>query len=245
MGLALCMLSLLSAVPEARDAPARPRLLMLSLEGAGVEVAAMTLLDGAVAAALARSPVMDVVSEVDLRRMIELEGQRELLGCNTDSCMAEIADALGARYVVHGRLGTLDRELLLQLSCFDAQASRTAATRQLRAANLDALSRAVPGMVAALLADVSGETALAPAVSSDRGLLWTGAVIAGLGVAVSVPSGVVALWANEQLGRPGNDVDPATKEEHLELGRAALVALATGTAVAAGGGVLVALAFVE
>lgn len=245
MGLALCIVSLLSAVAEAPNAPTRPRLLMLSLDGIGVEAEAVTLLDGSVAAALARDPTMDVVSEADLRRMIELEGQRELLGCNTDSCMAEVAGALGARYVVHGRVGTLERELLLQLTVFDAATSRTAATRQARAGSLDALSRAVPQTVAALLADVNGHPAPGAPPASDRGLLLTGAVIVGVGISVGVPSGVVALWTNEQLGRPGGDVASTKKEEYLGLGRGALVALAASAVVAAGGGVLMALAFVE
>lgn len=243
MGILLLLWSLTGAAPEAAEAPARPRLLMLKLEGVGVDVDLVTLLDGSVAAALAGSADLDVVSEADLRRMIELEGQRELLGCNTESCLAEVAGALGARYVLHGRVGTLERELLLQLAIFDAATSRTVASRQTRAASADSLSRAVPDAVRALVADLGGASVAAP--RSDRGLLWTGGVIAALGVTVGVPSGALALWANEQLGRPGSELGPAKKEEYLGLGRGALVALAAGSVVAAGGGVLLALAFVE
>lgn len=243
MGVVLLLWSVMGTAPDASEAPAHPRLLMLKLDGLGVSADAVTLLDGSVAAAMARSAGLDVVSEADLRRMIELEGQRELLGCNTESCLTEVAGALGARYVLHGRVGTLERELLLQLAIFDASTSRTVASRQTSAGSADALSRAVPALVDALMADLGGTPAAAP--RSDRGLLWTGGVIAALGVTVGVPSAALALWANEELGKPGSEVGPAKKEEALGLGRGALVALAASTVVAAGGGVLLALAFVE
>jgi hypothetical protein len=252
MGAAFGVLALFAVAVPAGDAPTtsgppsapRPRLLALGLEGLGIPADAMRLLDGSVATALARNHDVDVVSVADLRRLVELEGERRLLGCSSESCLSEVADALGARYVLHGQAGTLDKSMVLQLSIYDAEASRTASTRQAHAADLEGLARAVPGTVAALLGDVTG---VAPQLArpTSAPLLWTGGVLALVGAAVAIPAGIVALWSNDQLGRPGDEVGPAAKEDALGLGRASLALSAVGAAAAAGGGALVALAFAE
>jgi hypothetical protein len=83
-------------------------------------------LTGLVAIELAKDARLDVLSSADLREVVALEGEKQALGCDVDatSCLAEVAGAMGARYVVIGQLGTLADTLLLTMSLYDSDAGR-------------------------------------------------------------------------------------------------------------------------
>lgn len=225
----------------------RPRLLVVGVEGLGVDEKIVKLLDGTVAAAFAESGAFDVISQADLQRMLAIEEQRALVGCDDDgSCFAEIAGALGARYVVHGRVGGLDRTVVLQLSVFDAQIARTEVGREVRGPSFDVVAEKIPGAVRAMVGELTGAPLPAPAEPAvDAGLLWTGAALAAGGVLLALPAAAVAVWADQELAKPGSEVDPATKEQLLGAGRLSLVALGVGVVAVAAGVVVGGLAFVE
>lgn len=114
-----------SSAPEAASlpapAPARFRLLVLELKGNDVDEATVKTLEGIVTAGLAEYPELDVVSGDDLKNLLQLEAERASTGCSEDaSCMAEIADALGAQLVVFGNAGRLGDSIVLNLNLFDS-----------------------------------------------------------------------------------------------------------------------------
>jgi hypothetical protein len=92
------------------------------------EVAATLTEVTAVAAASVRGT--EVLSTRDIEKIMELESQKQLVGCNASDCLAELAGALGARLVVFGELGALDDQLVLTLNLYDAESARSIA-RQL------------------------------------------------------------------------------------------------------------------
>jgi hypothetical protein len=62
---------------------------------------------------------LKVVSDEDIVRSLGLNRQRELMGCTGDNCAAELADALGARYVVTGRVDRFADRFLVNASIWD------------------------------------------------------------------------------------------------------------------------------
>lgn len=66
-----------------------------------------------------------VISSKDITTMLGLERQRQLMGCNEDtSCMTEIANALGAEFVLVGTVGKVGENYLVSARLIDGLASR-------------------------------------------------------------------------------------------------------------------------
>ena len=59
---------------------------------------------------------VDVVTMEEIRTMIDVEAQRQLTGCDQQSCLAEIADALGADVILSGSIAKVGEERLLGLA---------------------------------------------------------------------------------------------------------------------------------
>lgn len=127
------------------SSPARPSApmvgaVLVALAGASAVHAAelspstFATLTSVITVALGRHDRLDVLASADVRRAIELEGDKRALGCaEQTSCLAEVAGAMGARLVVFGQLGDLDGELVLTLNLYDSQ-SATAVGRVLERA---------------------------------------------------------------------------------------------------------------
>lgn len=55
----------------------------------------------------------------DLAAALDLDQQKELLGCDESSCMIEIRNAIGARYSVNGTVSKFDEKYVINLSLID------------------------------------------------------------------------------------------------------------------------------
>src|SRR5207302_6650447 len=85
------------------------RLLVLDLTaGKGIERDTAATFTEFLTGYLSESTKLVVVSKRDIARLADLEADKQQQGCdNSDACMAEIGGALGARYVVFGRMSKL------------------------------------------------------------------------------------------------------------------------------------------
>jgi hypothetical protein len=122
-----------------------------------------SLMTDLVTTAFSEDARLDVISSADVKRQLAFEAEKQVLGCSADeSCLAEIAAAMGARFVVHGQLGTLDDVVVLTLNLFDSDASQAAARAVVKDRSLDALSDkidpAVQDLVGRFLARVPAGT---------------------------------------------------------------------------------------
>jgi TolB-like protein len=76
-----------------------------------------------IASRLAESPKLKVLTQRDIETMLSTERQRQLLGsgsCSTQGpCLEELSNAIGARYVVTGRLDQFGDKYLLTISLLD------------------------------------------------------------------------------------------------------------------------------
>lgn len=192
-----------------------------------VDSGAARLLTDAVAVALQKHDALDVLTSDDVRRAVDLEAQRQTLGCDQSSCLAEVAGALGAALVVYGSVGSLGDDVALTLNLFDSTAASSAGRVLVRAPSVGVLADRVPAAVDDLLARrgpassrrrvlvldlattdaaAAGPTStappLAPATAVEEGemswLVVGGGAAAGLGLLAVGVGAAAAVVADQQ-----------------------------------------------
>src|SRR5688572_13032882 len=136
-------------------------LLGLSVSAA-LDVESAAVLTGIMAAAAAEDQRVDVVTSEDLRRAIDVEAERRTMGCEDDqSCLAEIASAMGARLVLYGTTGKLEEETVITLQFFDSSASSSIGRGVVRAVSMRELSNALADQTRRMVKDVLEKRPLA------------------------------------------------------------------------------------
>jgi len=102
LGLVLANLALFNA-------GAAPSLAVMSLESkAGVSPDIAALLSGHLADRMRGSGRFSrVITNQEIDAMLGLEKQKQLMQCDSQSCMAELAGALGVDFVTSGQVGKL------------------------------------------------------------------------------------------------------------------------------------------
>lgn len=104
--------------------------------------------------AASRHKVFDVISSADLRRTVEFEAERQVAGCSEDatSCLADVAGAMGARYVVFGQLAMLGSQIVVPLNLFDSQTGSSVGRVVIRGASLEEILGRIDSAMDELLA---------------------------------------------------------------------------------------------
>ena len=175
-------------------------------------------LDGILLAELSRREGMSVIAQSDVRALLELESNKQALGCSDTSCLTALAGSLGAELVVGATLSRIGSSWVVALSLIrveDAQVVRRA-TGQAKGAQ-DAAPEAVVSAVVALFADGLPTELQGPAAMTMRGFR---AAVAGFGQAVlgtdaavkAVRRRIILDLVNTEL-----DWDATPKIEALEL----------------------------
>jgi hypothetical protein len=165
VALALVAHASIAAPPSvAAPAPPPPRLVVLDVatEEKGIKPSTLAALADLVTVEVSRyerSPKgqqqqLDVLSGREIRDALKLEGERQSIGCDQQSCAGELAQAFGARYVAFLVLVRLGSAVTLNLSLFDSQNAAIVGRGSAQANTVAALAPALPGAVRALLANV-------------------------------------------------------------------------------------------
>lgn len=223
-----------SSVARAESAEV-PKILVFDFVAEGFTDGEVRVIEERVAKGL--TPMGDVMASKDIKRLLELEGQRQALDCdsNSDSCLAEIAGAMGARYVVNGTLARMGGLLVCNLTLFDAQASRSVMRESAEATSPEELLRRVDEAVLRLAAPIGGgkakEQARAPTSSGPSALSITGGVIAGLGVAAGLLGAGGALIYNGIASDPDQPADKRFEAKPVGLGMLGVAAVGTAAVV--------------
>jgi hypothetical protein len=113
-------------------------------------------LSSLVASEVARRPNLAVIAGADLRTLMGYERQRQLVGCTESSCLAELAGALGAAFLVSTEYSRVGSTGLLSMTLLDSGKAMAMKrlTRRVRsddalvdetAAAVDELLGALPG----------------------------------------------------------------------------------------------------
>lgn len=110
------------ASPEKTE-PSRVSIFVQDLESdANIEIDHLRTLNGFVVHAVSKFEQLNVVTKDQIRRAGDLFAERQSTGCGlTEECLAELADAMGARYVIFGRVSYVEENYILAMSLMDSQ----------------------------------------------------------------------------------------------------------------------------
>lgn len=144
-----------SADPAGEDAPPDVLVtLVLGLQGrAGVGADTVRVLNDLLTFELGKAPGRRVLGMNDIKSLLEAEAAKQLLDCNAQSCLAELAGAVDADRVVYGSVEKIGRGYFLIVSEIDARTIKPVARAQRRLLDPspDRLTTEVPSIVDELL----------------------------------------------------------------------------------------------
>jgi hypothetical protein len=110
---------------RAGDAADAPRALVTGLSpDREVDAGFVRVLDDVFLARVHGLGVFDVISSDEIAILLDLDAQRQLMGCDDDGCLAELGGVLGAQYAISGSVSRLGDELSLTLRLFDVDRVR-------------------------------------------------------------------------------------------------------------------------
>lgn len=238
---------LLAASAEVPEAPAASvRVLVLDFKNEGVPEQVPGLVRDVLTSHLTESTDAYVFSAEDLRRTLDVEAQKEALGCDDESCLAEIASAMGAEYIFFGTVGALGSITIVNLNLLAAEGgaggARAVARRTVEVTALEELPRELRAATSALAAEVlpEGATRAPPAPSAGPPMpLIAGSALAGTGVLVGVAGAATAFALASVVAdeTPRSAGGPSIGDKRLAqgVGLGAAGAAAVGGAIALGG----------
>jgi hypothetical protein len=212
--------------PSLFAAPTVRRVLVLDVEAISVSAEDAAAATRVVAAAAGDVRGVEVVTAVELRRLAALEAERSAAGCTDESCLAEIAGALGAENVLFGSMSKLGATTTVTLSLFDTKSGRTERA-SLAVTDLGGLAPKLRTETLQLLSPGASTTTSDASGVRDDGPWLTTAMVGGVGVlaGAAVAGGAEFVLRNPKL-IPA-DARPTTRLVGLAgVGAAALGALA-------------------
>ena len=93
----------------------------------GVDASLATLISEAILSELkASSRFASVIGSSDMQTMIDMEQQKQALGCDENTCLAQLGGALGVPYLLSGSLGSVGGQFMLNLKIIQVEESRVA-----------------------------------------------------------------------------------------------------------------------
>jgi hypothetical protein len=246
---------------------ALPALLAPLLALAAPPTAEQRALTTWLAEAAATTPGAEVVTTADVNQLLQLQGEKQVRGCDDDSeaCAAEIASALGAELVVRSELGSLEGDRTLNVTVLNTnrlgatrralwQASSTSGLGEKARAELPGLigaARSTPGAVRIFVVDVVTVEGDGRAVEGGpSGTPWqvpVGGTVVGVGVlglGVATVAEVMVLGMNGELAKTGAEAldQPTASSTAASRGTWALAGqvgwIVGGAGVVVGGAVL-------
>ncbi len=223
---------------EERGPTGKPRLVVLELTAAGgVDPTVAAALAESITTTIAQRGFFDVVSAKDLQTLLGLERQRQMMGCAEDgqSCLAELAGAIGARFVLSGSLARLGEAYQLTLQTLDSARAQPVGRAVRIAPSLEALRAQLTYAVA----EATG-TPLPPPPSRIVPYALMGA-----GAAAILAGGLVGVQALTREGAVNRELaNPAalgTLSSYRQEVSAISAGKTTSLAVLAGGAALIGL----
>jgi TolB-like protein len=106
----------------------KPGLAALNIKAErGVDASLANLISEAVLSELKSSGrFATVIGSSDIEAMINIEQQKNALGCDEDSCLAQLGGALGVPYLFSGSLGSVGGRFMLNVKIIQVEEARVA-----------------------------------------------------------------------------------------------------------------------
>jgi hypothetical protein len=126
----------------AGDVVTRPRLIVLDLRDptSALNRSAKQALTEAMLGEAARFEMVESFSLAELRAVLELETTKQEAGCETNDCAADIANAMGGRYVLLSTVSRLGSSWQLTVSLYDSANTAAVGRGTVRAVSLEGLA---------------------------------------------------------------------------------------------------------
>ncbi len=232
-------------------AGANDTVLVIDLQAVDISKERAAILNNRIAQGMAARG-FEVITQADIRTAASLETQKALAGCDeaSASCLAELAQGFGARYVVSGTVGMLDKDaVVLQLSMLDTSQGKIIARDDVQSSSLSKVADDIPAAIARLTAPLVGTSTTPPPATSEQPLTLqavlfpAGAAVAGVGAVVVGVAAVFGLIADNNLGDPARS--GADKQGDLAQAPLILTGLIAGGALIVAGGAAVTFAVVS
>jgi hypothetical protein len=198
-----------STATRAQPAPATKatRVLVLPVrdDGAGAQLANTTA--SLVAVSLSKVPGYAVLSADDIKAAADVDANRTMLGCDQTSCLAEMAQAMGADRVVHGSITRLGKTLVITLNLFDSATANGVGRETLQVDDESTLPAAVESATRKLVGASANDGATS-STSRENGssigpvFLWSGVALVGIGAIAGTAGAVLGLGAHDVLTDP-------------------------------------------
>jgi hypothetical protein len=162
-----------------------------------------------------RKRPLAITSQEDIKSLLGLQRQKQLVGCSDTSCLSEIGGALGVDQMVTGSLGHVGESYLLDLRAIDVRKATVLkeASRRLRTTDQDALLDAITELAAELYpgpvapSPVPEAALTAPEPPKRRSLIGPIAVGAA-GAVAAIAGGIV--WLDAVKAGQAQTVDGST-----------------------------------
>ena len=159
VALLLCAFSASSvAAQEAVAAPPEKTLLIMNFQIKGdVDAGVASTINDILASAMVSTGRFRVMTGDDIQSLMALESGKQAAGCETDSCLAEIAGALGAELVITGRVGRLGSLYVAKLSLIEPATASTLGLETLEAESFESFSERLKPLAKRFTARAYGE----------------------------------------------------------------------------------------
>jgi len=156
-----------------------------------------------------------VIGSNDIRATFQLEERRRIMGCDDESCAAEVGGALGVRLIVVGNVGLFGQTYLMNLKLLDSREVKliSAVSRSVKGGQ-DQLVEVLPGMVRELFDVESLQPEIGKPAPPRPYNLW-GHVTLWSGVGL-VALGGISAW---QASAAGADYDKYGKPSDKDASR--------------------------
>lgn len=118
---------------------------------AGMQAGANDVLTDMLLEALMTRHGIKALGPSDIQALLTAEQQKALLGCTDESCMTELAGALGADWLIAGSIGRLDDLFVLSLQLIEAKSARVTSRSNITLKSLKAATEKIGPLVDKLL----------------------------------------------------------------------------------------------
>ena len=139
----------------------KPKVLFLDLACTAVKPEVVETISDLVGAYLGEHKKYDVITGQDLRQMAKLEVEKQKTGCVDNSCLSQLAGAMGARYVVFGKVGKLADRTIITLNLFDSKEAKAVDRAVVSAPDIGSVPDLLPAAVAKLM---GGQVVTSPVI---------------------------------------------------------------------------------
>lgn len=229
-----------AAAQEGAPEQERSVLVMDLTVGASITKDEAAVVTQEIATELSKVPLVRVQTVEDSRVTLGVEAQKQMLGCDDNSCLAEIAQAMGTETLLFGRLDRIGAQLTLQVTLLESSNAQPLVRSSGRADSLTRLLEQVPLLLVDAKKELNPFWEPQPSASPSSSLsplLVAGLSAAGLGVVTTAVGAGGSLYAFAQMSNGA--VPKADREFHRSfVFWPAVVAVGAGlTLVAAGGAV--------